>query len=106
MASPVDDPKSYLTFAEALVGLLIFIFGLGFGWANLKRDIARSSERHDGHDKKFDKQDQEIKEINSKLGELATKDDMRDFKADVIREMYTLFASGPSAPLDRRKEPR
>lgn len=99
MASPVDDPKTYLTLGQAIVGVAVFLFGLGFGWANVKRDIARSKERHDGHDQKF-------KELDDKLGRLAEKEDLREFKADVIREMYALFDSGPRPPIDRRREPR
>lgn len=100
------DPRIVVASGEFYAGAVTLFLTLGGLWVWVKMSITSSNRRHDGHDKKFEKQDEEIKEINSKLGELATKDDMRDFKADVIREMYTLFASGPSAPLDRRKEPR
>lgn len=99
MASPVDDPKSYLTIGQTVWAMIVIVFGLGVGWANLKRDISRSKERHDGHDKKF-------KELDEKLDGLVTKEYMKEFKTDMIREMYTLFDSGPRPPIDRRREPR
>lgn len=102
MASPVDDPKSYLTFAQAAWGILIFAFGLGAGYANLKRDLARSKERHDGHDKK-------LTEIEEELKGLAKKDDLHEMKSDIIREVYALhgvdYDSLPRV-VDRRRNPR
>lgn len=102
MASPVDDPKSYLTIGQTVWGGLVIVFGLGAGWANLKRDIARSKERHDGHDKKF-------QEFDRKLERLAEKDDLETMKSDLIREIYALhnvdYNSIPRV-IDRRREPR
>lgn len=101
MASPVDDPKTYLTIGQAIVGFAVFLFGLGFGWANVKRDLARSKERHDGHDARF-------KEFDNKLGRLAEKEDLQAMKSDLIREIYALHGILPGSPqiVDRRKEPR
>lgn len=102
MASPVDDAPSYLTLAQAAWGLLVFGVGVGAGYTNLKRDVARSKERHDEHDKKFEK-------LEEKLEGLAKTEHILSIKSDIIREVYALHGLDYDAMprvVDRRKEPR
>jgi hypothetical protein len=81
-----DDIRTAITVAQALWGVAVFIFTLGGLAMWVKLRIA-------GHDKRIEK-------LETDISKTATKEDIKTFKEDIIREMYTLHG------VERRDGPR
>lgn len=87
------DPRTALTVAQAIWAIVVFVFTLGglAMWVKLK--IGGAEKRMDSQDRKMEKLEEAIKQG-------ATRDDLKAFKDDIIREMYALHG------VDRRERPR